>query len=92
MTSIKNKFLEFYEKYMILIGSFGHSIFVFQTYEILKQSSAENISFGGFFIAFISIISWLVYGILTKDKVLTIVNIFGVIASSICLIAILIHK
>ncbi len=84
--------IRFYEKYMTLMGSFGHLIFVFQTYKILINRSANDISLEGFFIAFLSIISWLFYGLLKKDKVLVRVNIFGLITSSVCLITIIYLK
>lgn len=84
--------IRFYEKYMTLIGSFGHLIFVFQTYKILVNKSANDISLEGFLIAFISIMSWFFYGILKKDKILVRVNIFGLITSSVCIITIIYLK
>lgn len=84
--------ITFYEKYMTLIGSFGHLIFVFQTYKILVNKSANDISLEGFFIAFLSIASWFFYGILKEDKVLVRVNIFGLITSSVCIITIIYLK
>lgn len=88
-TSMRNKILQFYEKYMIFMGIAGHFIFIFQTYKIITNKNAAGVSLEGFIVAFLSIISWLFYGSLKKDKVLIIVNIFGLLASSICLIAII---
>jgi len=88
----KNKIIHFYEKYMILMGSAGHFIFLFQARKIIVEQSASNVSLEGFLIAFISIISWLLYGILKKDRVLVIVNVFGCISALICLTIILMHR
>lgn len=86
---IKNKILQFYEKYMILMGIAGHFIFVLQTRKIIINKSAADVSLEGFMVAFISIISWLFYGYLKKDKVLITVNLFGLVFSSVCIITII---
>jgi MtN3 and saliva related transmembrane protein len=86
----KNKVLKLYEKYMTLMGILGHFIFIFQTYKIVAFKNASNVSLEGFCIAFLSIVSWLFYGILKQDKVLVTVNVFGFISSLICIIAIII--
>ena len=85
---IKDKILRFYEKYMILMGSAGHFIFIFQTHKMIVNNSASGVSLEGFCIAFLSIISWLFYGALKKDRVLIAVNIFGLIAALVCITAI----
>ncbi len=74
---------------MTIIGMLGHSIFLLQTYKIISCRSASNVSLEGFFIAALSIISWLFYGILKEDKVLIIVNTFGLVSAFICIIAII---
>ena len=89
MMDIKDRILKFYEKYMVLMGIGGHFIFILQTYKIILNKSASDVSLEGFLMAFLSIISWLFYGALKKDKVLIIVNLFGLLASSICIIAII---
>jgi MtN3 and saliva related transmembrane protein len=77
---------------MLFIGIAGHFIFVFQTYKVLSLKSATDVSMEGFFIAFLSVISWLVYGYLRQDFVLIKVNIFGLFASSICIITMVLVK
>lgn len=84
--------IQFYEKYMTLMGSVGHLIFVFQTHKILVNKCADDVSLEGFFVAFLSIVSWFFYGILKHDKVLIRVNVFGLITSTICLITIIYLK
>lgn len=87
--NLKVKILHYYEKYMIGMGAAGHLIFVFQAHKIWVNKSAEGVSLEGFLIAFLSIVSWLLYGFLKKDKVLVCVNIFGFFVSMICLAAII---
>lgn len=77
---------------MFLIGIVGHFIFVFQTYKIFINKSSGHVSLPGFSIAFLSIISWLFYGFLKDDKVLIRVNLFGALASAVCLLAIIFFK
>lgn len=75
---------------MLLIGCIGHLMFIVQGVNILTNKSAQGVSFTGFSIAFASLASWLFYGLLKSDHVLTVVNLFGVLASGFCLISILI--
>lgn len=88
----KNKVLKFYERYMTLMGVLGHFIFILQTYKIVSCKNASNVSLEGFCIAFLSIVSWLFYGILKQDKVLVTVNVFGFISSLICIVAIIVLR
>lgn len=85
----RQKVLKFYEKYMLLIGCIGHLMFVVQGASILINKNAQGVSFPGFFIAFTSLISWFLYGLLKSDNILVIVNLFGILASGFCLISML---
>lgn len=89
---LKEKVLHYYSKYMIAMGVSGHLIFVFQTHKMWVNQSSGDVSFEGFLIAFCSIISWLIYGLLKKDTVLVCVNIFGFLTSTICILAIVYFK
>jgi MtN3 and saliva related transmembrane protein len=91
MNSLKAKILTIYEKYMMLMGIGGHLIFVLQAKKILLNKSAENVSLEGFVVAFVSILSWFIYGILKQDKVLMIVNAVGLLVSASCIVLILIY-
>jgi uncharacterized protein with PQ loop repeat len=85
-------FEKLYEHYMIVIGSVGHLLFVFQTVKIIQTGCAKDLSLGGFLISFVSLVSWLVYGFLKKDKPLILVNLFGSLAAAVCIGAILIFR
>lgn len=82
---LKEKILGFYGNYMVLIGCMGHLIFILQAYKVILNKNAENVSVEGIFIAFLSILSWLFYGIIKEDTILIKVNIFGFVSSLFCL-------
>lgn len=85
-------FEKLYERYMVVIGSVGHLLFVFQTVKIIQTGCAKDLSLGGFIISFISLVSWLIYGFLKKDKPLIIVNLFGSVAALACIGAIVFFR
>lgn len=84
----RTKTLYYYAKFMIVVGIFGQSLFYLQAFKIYKQESAEDVFLEGFLMALFSLMCWLIYGILIKDKVLIIVNIFGVIGAALTTLAI----
>ena len=77
---------------MFFIGVSGHSLFVLQIAKIISNRSAHDVSLLGFIAAFISILSWLFYGYLIKDKVLFRVNVVGAFLSCACVVAILLFR
>lgn len=95
LTSIKghmskrSKTLYYYAKFMIVVGILGQSLFYLQAFKIYRQGSAKDVSLEGFLVALFSLTCWLIYGILIKDKVLVIVNIFGVLGAGLTILSIL---
>jgi len=87
-TLSRPKTLYYYAKFMIVVGILGQSLYYLQAFKIYKQASAEDVSLEGFLIALFSLTCWLIYGALIKDKVLIIVNIFGVIGAALTTLAI----
>jgi len=88
-TQGKSTFLRFYEKYMLLVGIAGNSLFLFQAAKIYTMQSAHAVSLTGFLVSLSALLSWMLYGLLIKDKVLFVVNVFGATAAFICVLAIL---
>lgn len=84
----KSKFLTYYEKYMLLMGIGGQSLFYLQAFKIFFTRNAQGVSLSGFAIALMSIISWIIYGTLIKDKILIRVNIVAVVGAILTLGAI----
>jgi uncharacterized protein with PQ loop repeat len=89
---IMNRLEALYAHYMVVVGSVGHFLFVLQTIKIIQTGSSQDVSLGGFVISFVSLVSWLMYGFMKKDRVLIIVNMFGAIAAFICISTILLFK
>ncbi len=81
----------YYEKYISIMGTIGNSMFYFQAYKIFISKNAIAISFLGFLISFIALSSWLIYGVILKNKPLIIANIFGIIGALLVLIEIIIY-
>jgi MtN3 and saliva related transmembrane protein len=80
--------LQIIEQLMILIGISGQSLFYFQAYKIYSIGSANDVSTIGFSFALFSLVAWLLYGLLIKNKVLILVNAFAVIGATLTLFTI----
>ncbi|MGI4851023.1 MAG: SemiSWEET family sugar transporter [Janthinobacterium lividum] len=82
-------FLEYYAKFMMIIGTLGQAFFYMQAYKIFTTKSADNLSLEGFLIPCFSLSAWLVYGLLIRDKVVILANVVGVIGAVLVVAAIL---
>ncbi len=76
---------------MIFIGIAGQSMFFIQGIKIFYTKSAGDVSLVGFLMGLIAVSSWLGYGVMIKDKVLIIANIFAVIGAFLVLSGIFLH-
>lgn len=88
MTSFK----ELYKKYMILVGVLGQFVFYGQFYQIIINESAKDVSLSGFISGLVSVSSWLIYGIMQKDKPLIIANTVATVGALLTVLAILIYR
>jgi MtN3 and saliva related transmembrane protein len=84
----KAKFESWYQYYMVTVGVVGQMVFYAQAYEIFASSSARDVSLLGFTFGFISVSSWLVYGLIKRDQPLIIANIVAVVGALAVLIGI----
>jgi MtN3 and saliva related transmembrane protein len=84
-------FMHYYEKYMSVIGSITSIMFYLQAYKIFANKSAKDVSGVGFLLSFIGLSSWLIYGILLKNKPLIVANIFGTVGVLITLCGIVLY-
>jgi MtN3 and saliva related transmembrane protein len=82
------KLVAWAEKIMTTVGIVGQTLFYFQAYKIYSLRSATDVSAWGFSFAFVSLVCWLLYGIIIKNKVLIMVNTFAVIGAFLTLLAI----
>ena len=85
-------FKDLYKKYMILIGIFGQFVFYGQFYQIMSHRSAHDVSLMGFIAGLLSVSSWLLYGVMQKDKPLIIANAVATLGAGLTVIAILIYR
>lgn len=84
-------FKHYYEKYMYIVGVLGQMVFYAQAYRIFCNQSALDVSVLGFSAGFISVASWLLYGILIKDRPLIIANTVATIGAALVLIGIFLY-
>ncbi len=83
--------MHYYEKYMSFIGVVTNIMFYLQAYKIFAHGSAKDVSGIGFFLSFIGLSSWLIYGLLLKNKPLIIANVFGTIGALLTLIGVIMY-
>ncbi len=87
----KSKVFHYFEKYMMAMGVIGQLLYYVQGVKIFINKSATDVSLLGFMLGLISVSSWLIYGLLIKNKVLVIANIFAVLGALLVILGILIH-
>jgi len=87
----KVKFAKYYEKYMLAMGILGQSLFYVQALKIFISCSAKDVSLLGFTLGLVSVSSWLIYGIMIKNKVLVISNAVAVVGAFLVILGVLIH-
>jgi MtN3 and saliva related transmembrane protein len=83
---------KFFEKYMLIIGCVGQLLYYMQAYKIFSDKSAGDVSLTAFLFGLVSVSSWLIYGVLLKNRVLIISNIFAVAGSLLTITGILIYS
>jgi MtN3 and saliva related transmembrane protein len=81
-----------FEKYMLCMGILGQLLFFFQAHKIFTLRSAQDVSLPGFVISFLSVASWVVYGLQIKNKVLVISNAVACIGAFLVILGICLYK
>lgn len=90
--SKKSKLLTYYEKYMLVVGILGQLLFYIQGMKIVLTRSASDISITAFSLGFISVSSWLIYGVLIKNRVLILANVVAVVGALFVIVGTLIYR
>ena len=80
-----------YSIYMIFIGIFGQLVFFAQAYKIFTTQHATDVSIIGFTAGLVSVTSWLIYGIMLKDRPLIIANSVACLGALAALVGIIIY-
>jgi len=81
-----------YEKYMLLVGLAGSLVFYLQAFKIFYDRSAEDVSLSAFLIGLVSVTSWMIYGMIIKNKIILISNFFATIGALMTVIGILLFS
>ena len=84
--------MNFYEKYMNIIGPIGNIMFYLQAYKIFTTQHAKDVSAIGFIAGLVSVTSWLVYGVILRDKPLVIANVIAFLGALVTLVGIIIYR
>jgi MtN3 and saliva related transmembrane protein len=89
--TVKAKLFRHYERYMLAMGMIGQVLYFAQAVKIFYTQAAKDVSLLGFTLGFVSVSSWLVYGILIKNRPLVFANIVAVIGALLVLVGILMY-
>lgn len=89
--TLKSKAISWYEKYMAVVGVLGQLVFYLQGFKIFSTHEAKDVSLAGFCCGFISVLSWLVYGIIIKNDILIMSNLVAVVGAIFVLVGIMMY-
>jgi MtN3 and saliva related transmembrane protein len=77
--------------YMSWVVNLGQSMHYIQAWKIFTTKSAEDISLTAYIICLILLIHWLIYGIITKDKVIITAETLGIIGTTLVIAGTIIY-
>lgn len=77
---------------MIFIGVLGQILYYAQAYKIFSSKSAADLSIVGFIAGFVSVSSWLIYGIILRDRPLILANIVACIGAITVVVGIIMYR
>lgn len=83
---------QLYEKYMFIIGGCGSLIFYLQALKIFNEESTVAVSLPAFIVGLISVSSWMIYGILIKNRVVFISNVLATIGALLVVIGFIMYR
>jgi MtN3 and saliva related transmembrane protein len=78
--------------YMSWVVNLGQSMHYIQAWKIFTTKSAEDISLTAYIICLILLIHWLIYGIITKDKVIITAETLGIIGTTLVIAGTIIYS
>lgn len=85
-----NPKIKFFEKYITVVATVGPLVTIPQIWKIYSTQNAMGVSFITFSLIAVVNISWLIYGLIHKEKPIIITNMLFLIANiSICIGSIL---
>ena len=81
-----------YDRFMLIASVFSRFFLVFQIALIINNQSSENVSYIAYFIAVLSSFSWLIYGALHKNVVISLSASLGYVGGLLALILIALYR
>lgn len=78
--------------YMSWVVNLGQSMHYIQAWKIFTTKSAEDISLIAYIICLILLTHWLVYGIITRDKVIITAETLGIVGTTLVIIGTIIYS
>ena len=87
----KKKLFRYYEWYMMAMGIIGQILYYAQAVKIFYTQAAKDVPLLGFLLGFVAVSSWLLYGVLIKNRPLIYANAVAVIGAFLVLVGILMY-
>jgi len=80
------------EKYMFVVGIAGQLLYFIQAIKIFAAKDAGEVSLPAYTLGFIAVTSWMLYGMMLKNKVLIVSNIIAMIGALLVITGILLFQ
>ena len=81
-----------YDQYMLFIAIAGKAFLFTQIAKIIQNENSENVSFFSYLIYFITSFSWLLFGLLHKETIVTVSSSIGIFGGLMAMVTILYYK
>ena len=81
-----------YDKYMLFVGLAGKTFLVLQIAAMIVNHSSKNVSFTSYLVYFLTSLSWLIFGIMYQDTIITVSSFVGIIGALVAMNTVIIYK
>ena len=81
-----------YDKYMLFVSVFSKTFLILQILAMIKNMSSEDVSFTSYILYFVASVSWLVFGMIYKQTIITLSAFLGIIGGLIAMDLVIIYK
>ena len=81
-----------YDKYMLVIGLVGKTFLVLQIATMILNESSENVSLTSYMVYFLTSLSWLVFGLLYQDIIVSVSSYIGIVGALFAMNTVVILK
>ena len=81
-----------YELYMTAISIFGKAFVFLQIAKMVDTGSSSSVSFSAYVVYLVTSVSWLYFGLLRRDTVITVSGFIGLVTSLIALNTVVFYR